>query len=223
LVPLVIRYRVEGSKGLLFPIQLAPAWVSDLMNGNAQGLIIGMTALAPWWVRAGAVLVAVATWVKLYPICVVVWWLGRREWTALRWFGLAFVALALVQLPWLHEFIAFSRGQLGLAWRSPFRSLGAAPWLVVIAILTFLTYTRARDERGTGKDRGWLYCVLLQIAVLPRLQAVNLPLLLMHPTLLASPYSALTDTLRHPLKAVGIFGGVIVLAFIVLVLVQHAA
>jgi hypothetical protein len=220
-VPLVLRYRASGPEGLLLPIQIAPAWISTVLNGNAQGLTIGMTALAPVWVGSGAVLVAFATWVKLYPICVVVWWLGQRNWTALRWFGLAFIGLGLLQLPWLHDFIAYSRDQVSLPSQSSLRSLGTIPWLGAIAILTYLTYTRAWRDRSTGNDHGWFYCILLQIAVLPRFQVSNLPLLLMHPTLFAAPYATLTNGLRHPLRALTLIAAVVVGVFVLFVVIAR--
>jgi hypothetical protein len=223
LVPLTIRYRRNGPKGLLFPIQIAPAWASTLLNGNAQGLTIGMTALAPSWIRAGAVLVAIATWVKLYPICVVVWWIGQRNWTALRWFSVSFLGLGLLQLPWLRLFITYSQTQISLPTQSSVRSLGTIPWLAAIAILIYLTFNGAARDSETPGDRGWLFCVLLQMAVLPRFQVANLPLLLMHPTLLASPYAAFTKEFRHPMRAIAVLSIFVLGAYLGYIVMSHTS
>ncbi len=193
-VAVTLRYRARGVDGLGLPTHLTPLLVTNLFNGNVQGMILGIGALAPLGLRSAAVLLAFATWVKLYPACVVVWWLGRRDWRSLGWFGATFLALGLFQLPWMDEFIAYSVTQTGIPSQLSLRSFGVPVWVAGIAAVTYLTYTRAQTEQG------WLYCIVLQIIVLPRLLLFNLPLLLMHPSVLSRPYLPLVEGSRAPLR-----------------------
>jgi hypothetical protein len=190
-VPLILRFRTGGLRGLLFPIHLGGTLLGNLVNGNAQGVVMGLTSLAPI-ARIGPPLVAVAAWIKLYPALVVVWWLGRRDLVALRRFGITFVALGLVQLPWLPEFVEYSRTQTGIPSQLSLRSLGPVVWVMAIAALAVVTFVRARREDG------WRWCVLLQVVTLPRLLVYNLPLLLMDPRLATGAYDPLLEGVRRP-------------------------
>jgi hypothetical protein len=181
-VALARRHADGGTMALAFPIQFGSLLVENAFNGNAQGLVLGVGALVPTGSPVVAALVAVTAWIKLYPACIVVWWLGRRDTRSLRWFAGTFVALGLVQAPWLGDFLRYSATQTGIPSQLSLRSLGVPIWVCAIAVATTVTYVRAR--RGGG----WLACVVLQIVVLPRVMLATLPLLLMHPSVLTAPY-----------------------------------
>ena len=196
-IAIFLRYRATGAPGLGLPTHLTALLVSNLFNGNAQAIVLGIGSLGPTGGPVVAVLFAFAAWVKLYPACVLVWWLGRRDWRSIRWFTVAFIALGLVQLPWIGEFVRYSATQTGLPVGLSLRGLGPLVWSAVIGLLAWGTYSQARN------DRGWTYCVLLQLAVLPRILLFNLPLLLMAPHLLDRPYAPLVEGSRAPVALLG--------------------
>ena len=46
-----LRYRARGVDGLGLPTHLTPLLVTNLFNGNVQGMILGIGALAPLGLR----------------------------------------------------------------------------------------------------------------------------------------------------------------------------
>jgi hypothetical protein len=83
----VRRFEVWAAVGILgIPI----GWA--LAIGQAQVQVTWLLAIgAPW-------AVALAANLKVLPVLVAIFWLGRRDWAALRAFALAMLVLGLVQL-----------------------------------------------------------------------------------------------------------------------------
>src|SRR5436190_3305134 len=79
-VATVIRIRPDADRLLVFGM-LAMTWLWSLAIGQAQVPLTLVTLIgAPWSV-------ALATNIKVFPILIGIWWLSRREWRALAWFG----------------------------------------------------------------------------------------------------------------------------------------
>jgi hypothetical protein len=138
-----------------------------------------LLALVPVYRRAGGVALALATMLKLHPVLGIVWYVGRRDWTALRWYAAAVVALLIVQAPWLGPFLEFYLEQ---EVASPFgqtgfglRAIHPALWVAGTVVVALAAY-RWADTRF-----GWLLAIGLQLAALPRVLLVNLALLLAAP------------------------------------------
>lgn len=175
----LIGLRVAGRAYLLPVIVLAGAWGQVLVNGNVQPALMLLLALVPLYRRTGAVALAVATMLKLHPLLGIVWYVGRRDWLALRWYAIAALVLLLVQGPWLPSFAEFYLGQ-DLA--SPFgqqgfglRAIHPVLWIAGTAVVAVAAY-RWADTRF-----GWLLAICLQLAALPRVLLVNLALVLAAP------------------------------------------
>jgi hypothetical protein len=171
--------RQTGPAGFLPIVVLSGAWGQTLLNGNVQPAMMALLALVPVYRRMGAVALAVATMLKLHPVLGVVWYAGRRDWVALRWYALAVVALLLVQAPWLDTFLSFYLtdqlaspfGQAGFG----LRTIHPALWVAGITLMAVLAYRYANSRAG------WLLNIGLQLVALPRLLLANLALLLAAP------------------------------------------
>ncbi len=177
-IPIWLAKRQAGWMGVLPAILLAGAWGQQLVNGNVQPGIVALLALVPLWRRAGAVGLAVATMIKLHPALAVVWYVGRRDWVALRWYAAALAVLLLVQAPWLGAFADFYATDPAAVSTIPgmsLRALGPAVWVVGVVVAGVLAYRFANTRYG------WLLATLLQLAALPRVLLVNLALLLAAP------------------------------------------
>jgi hypothetical protein len=185
LVVLWVRFREAGPWGLLLPLALFGTWALSLVSGNAAGLVTGALALVPVHRRGGAVAAAAATWLKVFPAVAILWYVGRRDWEALRWFGVTFGLLGLMQLPWLEEWVAYSTSDLAQYPRLGLSSLALGPVVWIGATLAFAvaTVVYARSSRG------WLYAVLTILAASPRLLLADFTTLLAHPTLLTPKFS----------------------------------
>jgi hypothetical protein len=171
--------RQTGPAGFLPIAVLGGAWGQALLNGNVQSAMMALLALVPIYRRIGAVALAVATMMKLHPVLGVVWYAGRRDWVALRWYALAIVALLLVQAPWLDAFVRFYMtdelaspfGQAGFG----LRTIHPALWVAGTVLMAGLAYRYANTRAG------WLLSIGLQLVALPRLLLANLALLLAAP------------------------------------------
>ena len=177
-VPIYYAYRDAGPAGLVTPLLLMGAGIQTLLNGNVQPVLIALLVLAPRFARAGPVCLAVATMLKLHPALAVVWYLGRRDWRALRWYAGAVLALTVVQAPWLGAFVDYylndpaarpSVTGMGLL------HFGVVPWVVGSALVPAAAY------RSAGTRHGWLLATVLQLVAMPRLFPPNLALLLAAP------------------------------------------
>jgi hypothetical protein len=176
---LLMLLRSSGPAGFLPIIVLGGAWGQVLLNGNVQPALMALLCVVPLWRRTGAVSLAVATMLKLHPALGVVWYLGRRDWQALRWFAAALVVLALIQAPWLPAMVEFYVAQ-PLA--SPFeqagfglRAIHPLLWLGGTAAMLILAW------RYADTPYGWLLATGLQLVALPRVLLANLALLLAAP------------------------------------------
>jgi hypothetical protein len=177
-VPIYVAYRVAGPAGLLPPALLIGAWGQQLLNGNAQAIVVALLAIVPLRRRTGAVGLAVASMLKLHPALAVVWYLGRRDWGALAWFSGAIVLLTVLQLPWLRAMLDFYLVNPMATETIPgmsLRAVGVVTWIAgtLAAGVAALWFARSRY--------GWLLATLFQLVALPRVLLVNLALLLAAP------------------------------------------
>ena len=177
-VPIYVAYRVAGPAGLLPPALLIGAWGQQLLNGNAQAIVVALLAIVPLWRRTGAVGLALASMLKLHPALAVVWYVGRRDWGALAWFSGAMALLGVFQLPWLGAMVDFYLANPMATETIPgmsLRALGVLPWILgTLAVgVAALWFARSRY--------GWLLATLFQLFALPRVLLVNLALLLAAP------------------------------------------
>lgn len=176
--PIWLAVRERGWVGLLPALLLIGPWGQQLLNGNAQAIVIALMALVPLHARAGAVGLAVATMLKLHPVLGVIWYAGRRQWSSLAWFAGATAVLLVIQAPWLGAFVEFyltdataTDTVAGLS----LRAFGLPIWIGGIVIFTILSYRYARGRWG------WMLNVILQLVALPRVLLVNVALLLAAP------------------------------------------
>lgn len=183
-VPMVVAYRVSGPAGLLPVALLVGAWGQQLLNGNAQAVVVALLAIVPLTRGAGAIGLALATMLKLHPALAVVWYVGRGEWRLLGWYAAAMAVLTLIQLPWLPEMIDFYLSDPVATETIPgmsLRALGVAPWILGTAAVGVAALWFARGRYG------WLLATILQLVALPRVLLVNLALLLAAPLPRSAP------------------------------------
>ena len=150
----------------------------QLLNGNAQAIVVTLLALVPLHRRAGAVGLALATMLKLHPALAIAWYAGRRDWRALWWFAASCGLLLVVQLPWLGDFVRFylhDTAAVDTIAGMSLRALGPVVWLAGVVIVGIVAVLAARGRWG------WLLAILLQLVALPRVLLVNLALLLAAP------------------------------------------
>jgi hypothetical protein len=172
-------WRDAGWFGLAPIFMLAGPWGQVLLNGNVQPVLMGLLVLVPYFRRLGAVSLAVATMLKLHPVLGVVWYVGRRDWSGLRWYAGAIVALLVIQAPWLPAFADFYANDpdasitLYAGWG--LRLAGDVAWLIGAGAAGLAAIAFARTRYG------WLLNIVFQLAALPRLLPTNLALLLAAP------------------------------------------
>lgn len=177
-VPLVVGYRVAGPAGLLPAALLIGPWGQQLLNGNAQAIVVALLAIVPLTKVPGAIGLALATMLKLHPGLAIAWYVGRREWRLLAWYSAAMAVLAAVQLPWLPAMVRFYLADPVATETIPgmsLRAVGAVPWIVGTLIIGAAAVWFARTRYG------WLLATVLQLVALPRVLLVNLALLLAAP------------------------------------------
>ena len=171
-------YRTAGLRGLLVPALLIGAWGQQLLNGNAQALVVYLLAITPLFARVGPAALALATMLKLHPVIGLVWFAGRRDWRAIVIYTVASVVLLVPQLPWLDEFVRYFLNDPGAVETIPGMSLRAVHpvlWLVAIVIVLVVAW------RYAGTRYGWMLATVAQLIALPRVLLVNLALLLAAP------------------------------------------
>ncbi|MCC6619150.1 MAG: hypothetical protein IT341_08965 [Chloroflexi bacterium] len=176
--PIWLAIRERGWVGVLPALLLIGPWGQQLLNGNAQAIVIALLAIVPIHARAGAVGLAVATMLKLHPVIGIIWYAGRRQWSSLAWFAGATAFLLLIQAPWLGAFLDYyltdataTDTVAGLS----LRAFGTPVWPLGIAVFTYLAWRHANGRWG------WMLNVILQLVALPRVLLVNLALLLAAP------------------------------------------
>jgi len=190
-------YRTAGVRGLLVPALLIGAWGQQLLNGNAQALVVYLLAITPLFGRVGPAALALATMLKLHPIIGLVWFAGRRDLRAIALYGAACAVLLIPQLPWLDDFVRFYLNDPAAVETIPGMSLRAIhPVLWVVGIVVAI----AVAWRYAGTRYGWLLATVAQLIALPRVLLVNLALLMAAPlpprppVAVADPASATSST-----------------------------
>jgi hypothetical protein len=171
-------YRTAGPRGLLVPALLIGAWGQQLLNGNAQALVVYLLAVTPLFARAGPAALALATMLKLHPVIGLVWFAGRRDWRAIVLYAAASAVLLVPQLPWLDDFVRYFLDDPGAVETIPGMSLRAIHpvlWAVGIVVAIVIAW------RYAGSRYGWLLATVAQLIALPRVLLVNLALLLAAP------------------------------------------
>ena len=152
-----------------------------LSIGQAQVLVTFLLAIGSPWA------VALAAHLKVFPALVAVYWLGRRDWPALRRFVLWTAALGLVQLvlepAGTVAFLSFPSFELvgEINNLSPY-ALSPQIWAVFVAALVAVALLSARSRVG------WAAAVSLSVFASPRLFSYMLMSLLaaLRPTLAAT-------------------------------------
>jgi hypothetical protein len=174
-----MRWRAARWVGMLLPLLLVGVLVQQAVVGNASAMMVAALIAVPVHRRAGAVGLAMVSWLKIYPVLGVLWYVGRKDWEALRWFAVTFMVLGLLQTPWLAEFVRYSLSDA--AWVSgqySLRALGPAVWIGATAVLASVTILKARSQMG------WFYALITMLAAIPRLNVLVLvPLLAYAPPL----------------------------------------
>ena len=176
--PIFVAVKLYGWAGILPGLLLLGCWAQQLLNGNAQAIVIALMAMVPFHARFGAVGLAVATMLKLHPVLGVAWYVANRRWRSLAWFAGAMVALTMVQLPWWDDFIRYytaNEAATSTVAGLSIRTFGLPVWVGGAVVVGVLAYRAARSRWG------WLLNVVWQLVVLPRILLVNLALLLAAP------------------------------------------
>ena len=150
---------------VLAMLALPIAW--SLVIGQAQVIVTFLLVLGSPWA------VALATNLKLFPVLVGVWWIGRRDSASLVRLSVALVGLAVVQLvlepTGSVAYPAFlAQDQVGnVNTVGPF---AISPWLgaASVVVLAFLAV------RGAATRWGWPAAVALSVFANPRLLVYQL-------------------------------------------------
>lgn len=141
-------------------LALPIAW--SVVIGQAQVAVTFLLALATPWA------VALATNIKVFPILVAVWWLGRRRWASVGQLIAWLVVLAAVQL------ILEPRGTLAYPSFLRLDQVGnvnslspyaISPWLWAALVAAGLVAAL----RAAPRRSGWAAAVALSVLVSPRL------------------------------------------------------
>jgi hypothetical protein len=162
----------EGNWPVLLAV--APLMLFSFPGGNAQLLIVALLVLVPRHARAGPIALAVATWIKVWPVLALVWFIGRRDWRGLTYFALAMFGLGVVQAPWLLNWIHYwlapqaSYTVSGIALRVLF---GDAAWLVIAGVNAAAAIIWAKHRLG------WSLSIWLLLTALPRIFVPSLTIL----------------------------------------------
>lgn len=171
-------YRAAGLRGLLVPAVLIGGWGQQLLNGNAQALVVYLLAITPLFARVGPAALALATMLKLHPVIGLVWFAGRRDLRAIVLYAAASAVLLIPQLPWLDEFVSYFLNDPAAVETIPGMSLRAihpALWMLATAVAVAVAW------RYAGTRYGWMLATVAQLIALPRVLLVNLALLMAAP------------------------------------------
>lgn len=190
-----IRWREAGPWGLLLPLGVIGLWGQLLIAGNAEAFVVAGLIVVPLHRRTGALGAAVATWLKIYPAAVVLFYIARRDWQALRWYAASVAVLGLIQLPWLDDYAryAMSDGAAVPAGMSP-RFLGPAAWGFATVVMASHVFVHARHA-----SKAWAFTVGTMLMAIPRIIVPTLALVLAHPKLLTPRIGRMS--IRHADRA----------------------
>jgi hypothetical protein len=151
-----------GFRGWLIIGMLAMPILWSLAIGQAQIPMTLLMALGTPWS------LALATHLKIFPALVAIWWIGRRDWRSLAWFGGWVAGLALLQLvlepaATLAFPSVFNLGMVGEVrnW-SPY-AVSPVLWAALVVGGAFVAYRLAPTRRG------WPAAIALAVLATPRL------------------------------------------------------
>ncbi len=162
LVATLIRIDVRRPIPLFAVCALALPTAWSVVIGQAQVAVTLLLAIAAPWS------VALATNLKLFPVLVAVWWLGRRRWRALGELVVWLIALAVVQLvlepAGTLAYPSFLRlDQVGnVVSLSPY---AVSPWLWAVLVVA----GGALALWAAPRRWGWAAAVALSVLASPRL------------------------------------------------------
>jgi hypothetical protein len=164
-IPFWLGWRQDGLRGTLWPLAVIGPTLHGLVVGNIQPLANGLWAAAPFYRTAGPVLLAVVSWVKVWPAISIMWYLGRRDWRSLGIYAAAMAVLTVPQLPWLDDWLAYWMSE-GAA----FTAQGLALPVIVGDVGWLLVATIAIGAALLLADRpwGWRLTILAYFAANPR-------------------------------------------------------
>lgn len=176
--PIWLAVRLRGWVGVLPALLLIGCWAQQLLNGNAQAIVVALMATVPFHARFGAVGLALATMLKLHPVLGIAWYVANHRWRSLAWFVSAMAVLMLIQLPWMDDFLRYyltDEAATDTVAGLSLRAFGVPLWIGGILVVGVLSYRAGRGRWG------WFLNVVWQLVALPRVLLVNLALLLAAP------------------------------------------
>lgn len=191
-------YRAAGLRGLLVPALLVGAWGQQLLNGNAQALVVYLLAITPLFARVGPTALALATMLKIHPVIGLVWFASRRDLRAIALYAAACAVLLVPQLPWLDDYVRYVLYDPSAVETIPGMSLRAIHpvlWAVGIAVALVVAW------RYAGTRYGWMLATVAQLIALPRVLLVNLALLMAAPLPPQRSATAPSDPRNDPASA----------------------
>jgi len=136
------------------------AW--SLAIGQAQVAVTFLVMLGSPWA------IALAANLKILPILVAIYWIGRRDWAAVRLLALSMIALIALQFvlepAGTIAFLGFTDlGQVGTIENRSLYAISPILWAASVVALVGLAY-RYADSRA-----GWALAVSTSVLVSPRL------------------------------------------------------
>jgi alpha-1,2-mannosyltransferase len=141
-------------------LALPIAWCVTI--GQAQVPLTLLTAIgAPWSI-------ALAANIKLFPVLIALWWIGRREWRTLGVFAATLAGLALLQL------VLAPQATLDFVTALTLKQVGAvrnfSPYVVSPLLWAALVLTGVGVVLRLAPTRwGWPAAVILSVVATPRL------------------------------------------------------
>jgi hypothetical protein len=141
-------------------LALPTGW--SLAVGQAQVVVTLLTVLgAPWAIALGAN-------IKVFPLLIAIWWIGRREVRTLAWFAAwmaALIALQFVLAPQATiDFVrTFGLGQVGNVENRSLYALSPVLWAAAVVAGIIVAWRLAPSRWG------WAAAVVLSVFATPRL------------------------------------------------------
>jgi hypothetical protein len=141
-------------------LALPTGW--SLAVGQAQVVVTLLTVLgAPWAIALGAN-------IKVFPVLIAIWWIGRHEVRSLAWFAAWMVALIAFQLVLAPQatidFVrTFGLGQVGNVENRSLYALSPVLWAAAVVAGIVVTWRLAPSRWG------WAAAVALSVFATPRL------------------------------------------------------
>ena len=170
LVATIALIRPRGARLMVVGILAMPILWSTAI-GQAQVPVTLLLAIASPWS------VALAAHLKILPGLAALWWVGRRDWRSLAWFGAWLVGLGLLQLVLEPAATLAFPSVLNLGLVGEVRNL--SPYAISPILWGILTVVAAAAVIRLAPTRwGWAAAVTLSVFATPRLIAYQLMTLL---------------------------------------------